>query len=65
MSEILRLPQVVERTRLSRSAIYRLMAKGLFPKAVSLGERAVGWKEEAIQQWIESRPSRQYKLPED
>ena len=43
----------------------RLMAKGLFPKAVSLGERAVGWKEETIQQWIESRPSRQYKLPED
>ena len=41
-SRILRLPQVLEVTGLSRSTIYLRMADGSFPKQVSLGGRAVG-----------------------
>lgn len=51
---LLRRPQVEERTGLKRSSIYARMAKGTFPKPVSLG-RAVAWVEAEIDSWIEER----------
>jgi prophage regulatory protein len=53
-SKILRLPSVLELTGLSRSSIYQQIAQGTFPKQVSLGARAVGWRESDIQNWLES-----------
>ena len=52
---ILRLEQVKQKCGLSRSCIYKLMSKGLFPSSVLLGLRAVGWVESDIQQWIITR----------
>ncbi len=52
---ILRLPQVRQRTGLSRSGIYLAMAQGHFPKPISLGAKAVGWIESEIEDWIERR----------
>ena len=52
---ILRRKQVESRTGLSRSSIYKMMSEGTFPKPVSLGARAVGWIENQIDQWLESR----------
>lgn len=49
---ILRLPDVKSRTGLSRSTIYLLISKNKFPSSVSLGDRAVGWVEKEIDQWI-------------
>ncbi|MEZ9416539.1 helix-turn-helix transcriptional regulator, partial [Vibrio sp. 10N.261.49.A5] len=40
---IIRLPEVMRITGLSRPTIYRRIAEGTFPKRVSLGERAVGF----------------------
>ena len=40
---ILRLPAVRATTGLSRSILYLRIAQGVFPRAVSLGARAVGW----------------------
>lgn len=54
---ILRLPEVKNRTGLSRSTIYSFVAKGIFPRNLSLGPRSVGWLESDIQQWIEERVS--------
>lgn len=55
-SRILRLPQVISMTGLSRSTIYAEISKGNFPKQVKLtGSRSVGWSESAIINWIESR----------
>lgn len=51
---ILRLPVVTHRTGLSRSSIYQKISEGKFPRPVSLGARAVGWKASEIDQWIES-----------
>lgn len=51
----LRLPSVKARTSLSTSTIYRLMAKGLFPKPKLLGIRSVGWLESDIDKWFISR----------
>jgi prophage regulatory protein len=56
-SDTLRLPRVRQRTGLGRSTIYRLMAQGLFPAAVQLGLRAVGWHSADIDAWLAARPS--------
>lgn len=54
---ILRLKDVISITGLSRSTIYAEIAKGKFPKQIQLtGARSVGWHENIITQWIESRP---------
>lgn len=49
---ILRLPTVKARTGLSRSTIYLRISEGRFPKPVSLGDRAVGWVEAEITDWL-------------
>jgi len=49
---ILRLPEIISRTGLSRSTIYLRISKGIFPAQVSLGERAVGWLESDVDNWL-------------
>lgn len=61
MTRILRLPNVIERTGLSRSAIYLRMNTGQFPAACSLGGRAIGWLESDIEDWIMQRISESSK----
>ena len=51
-NRILRLPEVMTRTGLSRSTIYLRISQGTFPKPVSLGTRAVGWVESEIDEWV-------------
>jgi prophage regulatory protein len=53
-NKIIRLPAVKDKTGLSRSSIYLRMSKGKFPKSISLGDRAIGWLESDVDQWIES-----------
>ncbi len=53
--KILRLPQVIDTTGLSKASIYRLERGGDFPKRVAISPGAVGWKSSDIQQWIEQR----------
>lgn len=55
-SDTLRLPRVRQRTGLGRSTIYRMMAQGLFPNAVQLTPRAVGWRKADIDTWLATRP---------
>lgn len=49
----LKLKEVMEKTALSRSAIYRKMNDGEFPKSVSLGERAIAWVESEVDEWMD------------
>jgi len=56
-TRILRLPEVKERTGLSRSTIYQRISTGDFPKPISLGGRAVGWVEAEIEEWLQGRIS--------
>jgi prophage regulatory protein len=49
---ILRLPEVINQTGLSRSSIYLRIANNQFPKPISLGGRAVGWVEQDVDEWI-------------
>jgi prophage regulatory protein len=48
--------EVVKRTGLSRVTLWRLEKSGQFPKRVNLTEARVGWEEDEIDEWIESRP---------
>ncbi|MBN7279477.1 AlpA family phage regulatory protein [Vibrio cholerae] len=54
----LKLKEVMEKTALSRSAIYRKMNDGEFPESVSLGERAIAWVESEVDEWMEERLER-------
>ena len=50
--QLLKLPQVREITLLSTPTIYRLMAKGKFPKHIKLAERTSRWIESEIYDFI-------------
>lgn len=52
---VLKLPQVLERTAVSKSGLYRMMSAGAFPRPIKLGERAVGWRSTDIDAWLASR----------
>jgi prophage regulatory protein len=60
MKAIIRLPEVKARTGLSRSTIYARIKSGDFPRAVSLGPRAVGWVAGDIDAWITARIEAEY-----
>lgn len=51
-TKILRLPEVIARTGMSRSTIYLRIQSGHFPKPVSLGPRMVGWPESQIEEHL-------------
>ena len=52
-NRLLRLPDVVKRTGLSRSELYRRVKDQAFPKPVRIGARMVAWVEGDIDRWIE------------
>ncbi|WP_294312808.1 AlpA family transcriptional regulator [uncultured Sphingomonas sp.] len=51
-SRLVRLPEVKDRTGLSRTSIYRKMDAGEFPLAVKLSANAVAWRETELERWI-------------
>ena len=59
-ASIERLPDVLSRIGMRRSWLFAAVAAGDFPKPLKLGRRAVGWRSQDIDQWIEDR-SRQSK----
>ncbi len=52
LSRLIRLPEVIRRVGISRSAIYKRMAEGRFPRSRSLGPKCAVWLEADIDQWI-------------
>ena len=52
---LLRLPQVSDRTGLSRSELYRRIANGEFPAQVKIGARASAWNSAEIDHWVAER----------
>jgi prophage regulatory protein len=58
-TRVLRLNEVKTLTGLSRSTLYARIAADAFPRPVSLGERAVGWRQTEIDEWIAALSSKQ------
>ena len=53
-AKIIRMRALTERIGLSKSEIYRRLAANRFPKAISLGARARGWRVSDIDAWLDS-----------
>lgn len=54
---LLRLHEVIYITGLSKTSIYTRGQKGTFPMPVSIGERAVAWRESEVNTWMQSLPA--------
>ena len=52
---LLRLPDVMARTGLSRSTIYSWRDTGDFPMSINIGPRAVAWTKQSIDDWIDDK----------
>lgn len=50
-SALVRLDEVCQMVGVSRSAIYKWMNEGRFPKPVRVGHRAVRWRIAEVSQW--------------
>lgn len=49
---ILRIKAVLARTGFTRSTLYRKMQDGAFPRGIKISERCVGWRESAVDAWL-------------
>ncbi|EIZ77112.1 phage transcriptional regulator AlpA [Novosphingobium sp. Rr 2-17] len=49
-----RLPDVLKRTGLSRATLYRKVQDGTFPAQVRIAKRCVGWRQSAIERWLQN-----------
>ena len=56
-ARLIRIQEVLERTGLSRSSLYRKIGSGDFPAQVRLGDRSVAWVEAEVDDWNLSRPA--------
>lgn len=52
---LIRMSKLTVKTGLGKSAIYQKISEGTFPAPVKLTERAVGWIESEVDEWIEQR----------
>lgn len=55
VGRVIRLKEVIHRTGLGRSTIYRWMGEGRFPKTIKLGGHSVAWVEQDIDRWLKER----------
>ena len=59
IKRILRLPEVISITGVSRSSIYKWVDEGAFPRPKQLGARAIGWDSRELTDWMDKRPTQQ------
>ncbi|WP_462178143.1 AlpA family transcriptional regulator [Pseudoalteromonas gelatinilytica] len=52
---LIKLKEVMAKTSLGHSSIYKFIAEGTFPKQVSLGAKSVAWVESEVDDWIMKR----------
>ena len=53
---VIRLKEVLALTGLSRSTVFALQKKGIFPQSIKIGPRASAWYEDEVQHYIKTRP---------
>ena len=54
---MIRLPELLMRTGLSASSVYRSVRRGDLPRPVTLGPNAVGWRLSEVLAWLAARPA--------
>ena len=51
-NRVLRRPAVETLTGIPRSTLYAKIATGDFPAPIKIGQRAVGWREAEVNEWL-------------
>jgi prophage regulatory protein len=51
---LVRMPELMQRTSLSRSTIYRRMARGEFPQSIAIGANSAAWYASDVDRWLEA-----------
>ena len=49
---IIRLKEVLLRTGLTRSTLYRKVASRTFPRQIMISTRCIGWRESDLNDWL-------------
>jgi prophage regulatory protein len=49
---MLRLPEVLKRTGLSRTTLYRKVDAGTFPPQIKISTRCAAWRQSAVEDWV-------------
>jgi prophage regulatory protein len=52
---LIKLPEVLKMSGLSRTALYERIRAGDFPTPVKLSERSVAWLQSEVNAWIEDK----------
>jgi prophage regulatory protein len=52
--KLIRLPEVLERVALKKTAVYKMISENEFPRPVKLGTTSA-WVEQEITDWIQER----------
>ena len=52
---VLKLKEVLSKTGLGKTTLYKLIGLSEFPKSICLGLRSVGWLESEIEAWIQEK----------
>jgi prophage regulatory protein len=60
--KLIRLPDVLERVSLKKTAVYKMMAQDEFPRPVKIGT-ASAWVEQEITDWIADRVAERQATP--
>ena len=55
-NDLSKIHEVISRSGLSKTAIYRNIKDGTFPAPVRIGKRAVAWRTEELEEWLRKRP---------
>lgn len=55
MSKLLKINEVIQIVKCSRSSIYYEINNGDFPKPIKLMKRSVAWLESDINNWVEKK----------
>lgn len=55
IERLIRLPEVIARTGLSRSTIYNYIEDGTFPKQIKIGKRAMAFVDSEVEEWVQTR----------
>jgi len=56
MSNLLRIDDVCAKLKMTKTTVYKLRREdSTFPRQIKLGSRAVRWKEDELNKWVEAQ----------
>lgn len=55
-TRVMRAPEVIRETGLSRTTLWRKARDGSFPRPIQLSVNAIGWRARDVFEWLAERP---------